>query len=47
VFAIGGGALVGAGVVRFLLHDRSVEIPAVAVVPSEGGGMIAWSGRFR
>ncbi len=46
-FAVGGGVLIGAGVARFLLHDRSVEVPAVALVPSDGGGMIAWSGHFR
>ncbi len=46
VFGIGGVALIGAGVYRFLTHDRGPEGHGVAVVPTQGGGFVSWAGRF-
>ena len=45
VLGIAGAALVGGGVIRFLLHDRGTEHP-VQIVPMSGGGAITWGGRF-
>ena len=44
VAGIGGVALVGAGVYRFMTRDRGEH--GVAVVPTHGGGFVTWSGRF-
>jgi len=47
VVLIGGGAaLVGAGLVRYMLHDRHHESHGVAVVPTSGGGLVTWTGGF-
>jgi len=46
VAAAGGGALIAAGVVRYILHDRRAEVTALAIVPGDRGGIIAWTGRF-
>jgi tetratricopeptide (TPR) repeat protein len=46
VFAIGGLALVGGGVVHYLVHDRRPADTGVAIVPTSGGGMVTWSGGF-
>jgi tetratricopeptide (TPR) repeat protein len=44
-FGIGGAALVAAGIVRFVMvHDR--REPAIALVPTAGGGLFAFSRRF-
>ncbi|MGE5183554.1 MAG: tetratricopeptide repeat protein [Acidobacteriota bacterium] len=45
VFGVAGVALVGAGVYRFVTHDRE-EAHGVAVVPTREGGLVTWSGRF-
>ena len=42
----GGAALVGAGIARFVLHDRGRESRGVAVVPAHGGGLLTWTGGF-
>jgi tetratricopeptide (TPR) repeat protein len=44
LLGVGGAALIGAGVVRFMLHDRGGETHGVAVVPTSGGGLITWGG---
>jgi hypothetical protein len=47
VLLIGGGAaLIGAGVVHFFVHDRRTESRGVGVVPTSGGGLVTWTGRF-
>ncbi|MCX5742946.1 MAG: hypothetical protein NT062_10670 [Proteobacteria bacterium] len=47
VTGVGGVALIGAGLARYLLHDRGIETPAVAVLPLAGGGVVSWTGSFR
>jgi len=44
LLGVGGVALIGAGVVRFMLHDRGGETHGVAIVPTSGGGLITWGG---
>lgn len=46
VLAGSGVALVTAGVIRYALRDSGREGPAVAIVPSAGGGLVTWSGGF-
>jgi len=47
VVLIGGGvALIGAGIVHYLVHDRATESRGVGVVPATGGGLVTWTGRF-
>lgn len=44
---IGGGvALVGTGVVLYMLRDKGHESRGVSVTPARDGGMITWSGSF-
>jgi len=45
-FGAGGVALLGAGVVRFVLHGRAEAAGGVAVVPSARGSFVTWSRRF-
>jgi tetratricopeptide (TPR) repeat protein len=45
-FAAGGVALVGAGVLRFALRDRSTEVRRVGVAPARGGGLLTWTRSF-
>jgi len=42
----GGVALLGAGVVRFVLHGRAEAVGSVAVVPAARGSFVTWSRRF-
>ena len=42
---IGGAALIGVGVVHYVLH-RGHSATGVAVAPAHGGGVLTWSGRF-
>jgi len=42
----GGAALVGAGVVRYLVRDRGTASTGVGMVPAQGGGLVTWMGRF-
>ena len=46
VLFAGGAALVGAGIARYVLHDRGRESHSVAIVPSRGGGLLTWMGGF-
>lgn len=46
VLFAGGAALVGAGIVRYALHDRGHERASVAVVPAPGGGFVTFGGGF-
>ena len=41
-----GGALVIAGVVRYLMRSDAPESSTVAVVPATGGGLVTWGGSF-
>ena len=45
VLAAGGVALVGAGAVRFVMV-RSHERSSIAVVPTQRGGFVTWSGSW-
>jgi len=48
VFGLAGVALVTAGVVRYVTHDRGHEPHgSVGVVPVAGGGLISFSGSFQ
>jgi hypothetical protein len=44
LLGIGGVALIGAGVVRFVTHDRGGESRGMALVPTCGGGLVTWGG---
>jgi hypothetical protein len=46
VFTGTGGVLVTAGIVRFVLHERTREVRAVGVSPAQGGGVITYRGTF-
>jgi hypothetical protein len=46
VFAGTGLALVTAGIVRYMHHDRHEEPRSIAVMPTSGGGMLTISGSF-
>jgi tetratricopeptide (TPR) repeat protein len=47
VVLIGGGvALIGAGVVRYMLREHGESHSAVAVAPTHGGGLVTWMGGF-
>lgn len=45
-FAIGGAALIGAGVARYIMRDTGAESKSVAVTPISGGGAITWTRSF-
>jgi tetratricopeptide (TPR) repeat protein len=40
-----GGALIGAGIVRFVLRSEPAEV-RVGVAPAHGGGVVTYAGRF-
>lgn len=46
VCGVGGIAFVGAGVIRYLTRNATVEVRRVAVVPTKQGGLVTWSARF-
>jgi len=47
VALVGGGvALAGAGVLLFMLRDRSTEVRRVGMVPARGGGLFTWTRSF-
>lgn len=46
VLFAGGAALVGAGIVRYALHDRGRERASIAVAPAPGGGLVTIGGGF-
>lgn len=41
-----GGALITAGIVRYVVHDRTMETRGVGIAPAHGGGMVTYEGRF-
>jgi tetratricopeptide (TPR) repeat protein len=41
-----GGALIAAGVVRFVLVDRNTEVRNVAIAPASGGAVVSYGGSF-
>ena len=45
VLAGAGGALIGAGIVRFVLHREPTEV-RVGVAPAHGGGVVTYGGSF-
>jgi tetratricopeptide (TPR) repeat protein len=45
VLAGAGGALIGAGVIRFVLHREPTEV-RVGVAPARGGGVVSYAGSF-
>ena len=45
VLAGAGSALIGAGIVRFVLHREATEV-RVGVAPAHGGGMVTYAGSF-
>jgi hypothetical protein len=45
VLAGAGSALIGAGIVRFVLHREPTEV-RVGVAPAHGGGMVTYAGSF-
>jgi hypothetical protein len=46
VFVGAGGALIGAGIVRYVVHGRATEARGVGVAPARGGGVVTYGGRF-
>ena len=46
VLVASGAVLVGAGIARFMLRDGRETERGVAVVPTEGGGLVTYSGGF-
>jgi tetratricopeptide (TPR) repeat protein len=47
VVLVGGGvALVGAGVLRFVMRGPRTETRRVAIMPARGGGLVTWSRSF-
>ena len=45
-FGVGGVALIGAGIVRYMLRDNGERTNKVAVTPTSDGGLITVMGRF-
>jgi tetratricopeptide (TPR) repeat protein len=41
-----GSALIGAGIVRYVLHSADTEVRGVGVAPTRGGGVVSYEGRF-
>lgn len=46
VFAAAGGALIAAGVVRYVLRRGDTERPGIGAAPAQGGGVVTYEGRF-
>lgn len=46
ILAAGASALVTAGVISYVVRDRTVETRKVAIVPTSQGGMVTWFARF-
>ena len=45
-FGVGGVALIGAGIARYMLRDNGERTSKVAVTPTSDGGLITVMGRF-
>ena len=41
-----GGALITAGIIHYVLHDRATEVRTVGIAPSHGGGLVTYEGSF-
>jgi hypothetical protein len=41
-----GGALITAGIIRYVLHDRATETRTVGIAPAHGGGLVTYEGSF-
>jgi uncharacterized membrane protein YidH (DUF202 family) len=41
-----GGALITAGIVHYVIHDRTMETRGIGVAPAHGGGVVTYEGRF-
>lgn len=41
-----GGALITAGIIHYVLHDRATEVRTVGVAPAHGGGLVTYEGKF-
>jgi len=41
-----GGALITAGILHYVLHDRTAEVRTVGVAPAHGGGVVTYEGSF-
>lgn len=46
VLFAGGGALIAAGVVRYVISGGERREARVGVVPARGGGLVTWGGQF-
>jgi len=46
VLAAGGGALIAAGVIRYVTRSSTTEVRGVALVPTASGGLVTWGARF-
>jgi tetratricopeptide (TPR) repeat protein len=46
VLAGAGGSLIVAGILRYVLHDRTEEASTVGVTPAHRGGVLTYGGRF-
>jgi tetratricopeptide (TPR) repeat protein len=47
VFLVGGGALIGAGIARYVMHGHKARHETqLGMVPDRGGGLVTWSGGF-
>jgi hypothetical protein len=44
--AAGGGALIAAGVVHYVVHHRGEERATIAVSPTRSGGVVTWELKF-
>jgi tetratricopeptide (TPR) repeat protein len=41
-----GGALITAGILHYVLHDRAAETRTVGIAPAHGGGVVTYEGSF-
>jgi hypothetical protein len=41
-----GGALITAGILHYVLHDRATETRTVGIAPAHGGGVVTYEGSF-
>ncbi len=46
VFAASGAALITAGIVSYIVRDRTVESRTISVIPTAQGGLVTWFARF-
>ena len=46
VFAASGAALITAGIISYVVRDRTVESRTVSVIPTKQGGLVTWFAQF-